>query len=506
MVKMNIRVLFILFICCTLGCQSDNSSPDATNINMREGERLTNQYCGSCHAPVSPGHLDKKTWQDNVLPAMAPKLGISVYRKRQYYQDSKDSQVSIEEWQKIVRFFEQNAPDSLEIPSNDHQVKKDSTLFSIRKPEWADNSKNISANTLVAFHPSNHTIYTSDGMQKRLYRWNHDLESAPVKGLEITGVHSSFVKDSTGRQYGIFTSIGTLPPVDIANGKVWELNMENDSVRNIAEGLPRPVHSVAGDFNKDGLQDWIVCGFGHQKGGVYLLEQQEDRQFKKKAIRSVPGAVDAEVGDFNDDGWLDIMVLFAHGDEGIWLMLNDKKGGFNQENIIRFPPVYGSTSFQMEDFNRDGKLDIMYTSGDNADYSQILKPYHGIYIFINQGDFTFEQEYFYQLNGATEAVAKDFDGDGDLDIVAHAFFADLKNDPSESFIYLEQHQPLLFTPKTLDIHHLGRWLTMDVGDFEGDGDLDIILGNHSRQFIGEGNLNQNWNTSLPFILLLNNTQ
>lgn len=504
--KVYIRVLLILFIYCIVGCQSENSSPDATNINIPEGERLSNKYCGSCHAPVSPSHLDKETWQENVLPAMAPRLGISIYRKRQYYQDPKGSQISIEEWQKIVEYFAQNAPDSLEIPTNNRQVKEDSSLFSIHKPQWTDSSNNIATNTLVAFHPSNHTIYTSDGMQKRLYRWNRDLEPVSIEELEITGVHSSFVEDSMGRQYGIFTSIGTLPPVDIANGKVWELNMENDSIRTIAEGLPRPVHSVSGDFNNNGLQDWVVCGFGHQKGGLYLLEQQDNRQFKKKTIRPVPGAVDAEVGDFNGDGWLDILVLFAHGDEGIWLMLNDKKGGFKQENIIRFPPVYGSTSFQLEDFNGDGKLDILYTSGDNADYSQILKPYHGIYIFINQGDFTFEQEYFYHLNGATEAVAKDFDGDGDLDIAAHAFFADLKNNPSESFIYLEQNDPLSFTPKTLDIHHLGRWLTMDVGDFEGDGDPDIILGNHSRQFIGEENVNQDWNTRMPFILLLNNTQ
>ena len=75
------------------------------------------------------------------------------------------------------------------------------------------------------------------------------------------------------------------------------------------------------------------------------------------------------------------------------MFLNDKKGGFTSTNLLRFPPVYGSSSFQLVDFNNDGKPDILYTSGDNSDYSKVLKSFHGVYIFLNQGDFKFKQCY-----------------------------------------------------------------------------------------------------------------
>ena len=92
------------------------------------------------------------------------------------------------------------------------------------------------------------------------------------------------------------------------------------------------------------------------------------------------------------------MALFAQGEEGIFLlqMLN---GNFEQKEVLRFPPVYGSSSFELVDLNNDGFPDIIYTCGDNADYSRVLKPYHGVYIFLNDGKNNFTQKYFYHIDG-----------------------------------------------------------------------------------------------------------
>jgi hypothetical protein len=133
----------------------------------------------------------------------------------------------------------------------------------------------------------------------------------------------------------------------------------------------------------------------------------------------------------------------------------------------------------MDDFNHDGFPDIVYTCGDNADFSVVLKPYHGVYIFLNDGHWNFSQRYFFPINGCYKAMARDFDGDGDLDLAVISFFADYQKQPEEAFIYLENKGDFNFMPHSLPAGQRGRWITMDVGDLNGDGKPDILLGNFS---------------------------
>ena len=307
----------------------------------------------------------------------------------------------------------------------------------------------------------------------------------------------------------MFTCLGTMRAADISKGELITLDVtgkKGTDSTTLAANLPRPLQSVAADFNKDGLTDWVVCGFGHLAGGLYWLKQQPNHQFTKLPIKEVAGASQATTGDFNADGWPDLMVLFAHADEGIWLFLNDQKGGFKERNVLRFPSVYGSTSFQLVDFNKDGRLDILYTCGDNSDFSKILKPYHGVYIYLNEGDFRYKQAYFYPINGCTKAVATDFDQDGDLDIATIAFFADFQRNAAEGCLYFEQQKPLQFKPHSLPVSTYGRWICMDVNDIDQDGDADVVLGNFSKTFIIQDGLKPTWDTHLPLIVLKNNTK
>jgi len=196
-------------------------------------------------------------------------------------------------------------------------------------------------------------------------------------------------------------------------------------------------------------------------------------------LRAAPGAIRVYINDYNHDGRPDIWALFAQGDEGIYLFTNQGKGQFSEQAILRFPPSYGSSSFELVDFNGDGYADILYTCGDNADFSPVLKPYHGVYIYENDGRNQFTQRYFYPINGCYKAMARDFDGDGVMDIATIAFFPDFNHQPEEGFVYLKGLGGYDYRPYSLVSAERGRWLTMDVGDVDGDGRPDIVLGNFS---------------------------
>jgi hypothetical protein len=188
-----------------------------------------------------------------------------------------------------------------------------------------------------------------------------------------------------------------------------------------------------------------------------------------------PGALKAAAEDFNQDGLTDLMVLFAHGNERISIFFNQGNGSFQEKIILRFPPVYGSSSFLLTDLDQDGLKDIVYTCGDNADLSPVPKPYHGIYLYKNLGENKYRKMYHYPLHGAYRAVAGDFDQDGDQDLAAVGFFVSVA-DP-QGFVYLEQTAAYQFQPQSMDLERYGRWIDLTAADYDADGDLDILLAN-----------------------------
>jgi len=80
------------------------------------------------------------------------------------------------------------------------------------------------------------------------------------------------------------------------------------------------------------------------------------------------------------------------------------------------------------------------------------------------------------MYGAYGAEVEDFDLDGDYDIAAISFHPDFNQEKIENFVYLEQGSELVFSAKTHPATSNGRWLTIDSGDLDGDGDKDLVLG------------------------------
>jgi hypothetical protein len=304
----------------------------------------------------------------------------------------------------------------------------------------------------------------------------------------------------------LLCDIGILNPNNGKFGKAQYIHItKNGKLKadsNLFKGLQRPVQVTPADLNNDGRTDYLICEFGFLTGSLSWMENMGNNKFTRHVLRGLPGAIKAYIQDYNHDGLPDLWVLFAQGEEGIFLFTNKGHGEFSQEEVLRFPPVYGSSYFELDDFNKDGFPDIVYTCGDNADYSPILKPYHGVYIFINDKTNHFKQQFFYPINGCYKAIARDFDGDGDLDIATISFFADYVKQPEEGFVYFKNTGNYNFLPHTIPAAMQGRWLTMDAGDIDGDGKIDLVLGNFS---IGPSMKNSkvDWKRAPQFIVLKN---
>jgi len=443
---------------------------------------------------------------------MAPRLGIFVFKGHEYPSKVLDRNIGRKfypssplindgQWQDIIDYYWTSAPDSLSPIHREEIIKTGSALFSILRPS-GDFTSASSCMVHLDISQTHKNIYLRTVIDPGIYRYNTKLNT--VDSIHIRGPVVDIYQDGTGM---VGCNIGYLNPNDAKLGSIGRLTWRSKSspeakFTNIFDSLTRPVQILKADLNGDKKMDFLICEFGNLKGQLAWKENLGNDKYSTHILRSSPGAIKAYITDYNHDGLPDIWALFAQGDECIMLFTNMGNGQFEAKKIAQFPAVYGSTYFELDDFNHDGFPDILYTCGDNADYSPILKPYHGIYVFLNDGINHFKQRYFFPMHGCFKAMARDFDGDGDLDIAAISFFPDFKHAPEESFFYLENKGEFRFQPYTIPQAAEGRWLTMDVGNFFGSGKQDIVLGNFTYGM----SLNKdsgNHKTSVPFIVLKN---
>lgn len=513
-------VSFLVVICYIImlfpSCKQyeKNKSHANTSISSIEnGKELAARYCQSCHLLPDPSLLDSKSWEKGVLPQMGPRLGIFSLNFVSYPSLRNDHNLdrnfypaqpalNYDEWQNIIDYYAATSPDTLIIPKEiDKPIKNSLPLFSAIAPPF---NYSTPATSFVKIDESvpGHRLIINDVTKQTAYILDKNLS-------KIDSIHTSgpVVDIELHKNEWIACNIGVLNPNNGKFGKGQYIQVKKDGklqedTTALFDKLARPVQISTADLNKDGKPDFIVCEFGYLTGSLSWMENLGNGKFDKHVLRPFPGEIKAYIQDYNHDGLPDIWALFSQGEEGIFLFTNKGNGQFDQKEVLRFPPVYGSSYFEFDDFNKDGYPDIVYTCGDNADFSPVLKPYHGIYIFINDGKYNFKQKYFFHINGCYKAIARDYDNDGDLDIAAISYFADYKRKPEEGFVYLENKGDLTFSAYSLPETQSGRWLTMDAGDLDGDGKIDLVLGN----FILAPSMMKSradWRKGPPFLILKN---
>ena len=482
-------VVVILAGICSLKCTTGPG----------KDERLARTYCGSCHLYPDPQLLDKTTWEKHVLPQMRFRMGLDLTPLWKLPPDEIDiitgviprAMISEEDMKRIEQFYLLNAPTRLNSIAD---VDDDSLSTFVVRSSGAPIAPmitllkfdSVKQRFIVGSRTSEIYIFDTDFTQK----YRRTLSSPPSDVFPVT-------PDSLH-----ILQMGKMDPNDLFNGRLVALNLPSGKTTTLIDSLNRPVHFSYNDFDNDGDVDILVSCFGNFTGSLILFENTRN-SFRRHVLHNLPGNRKTVVRDVNNDGLLDIITLTTQGDEQLMLFLNGNGMQFSQRSLYRFPPVFGSSFFELRDMDNDGDEDIVYTNGDNSDYSTILKPYHGVRILTNDGEYNFSESAFLPMHGAYQTIADDFDRDGDIDIAAISFFNDFAGTPKRGFIYYE-NTGASFKPHTSTLANAGRWITMESMDINNDGFPDLVLGALNFNIDVDAETMRHWKESnSPFLILTN---
>jgi hypothetical protein len=491
-------LLFIIYSSCT-------------QTKEKRAAKLYTTHCASCHILPNIEALPKHIWDEGILPEMAARMGV-IYKGNDPYvgltfqeQGARIKSgvypsrplISMADWEDLRNYILFLAPDSL--AKQNLEAKTLELNQFIATPLDLDGAKGTFI-TFLEYNKTDHTIVTADlsGIIKKTIPKIEEVKEVQQIGQPIT----SYIERPT---YSYITSVGYLNPSEIPRGYL-QIEGKTTSHR-LPFVLHRPVHTLVEDLNSDGIDEIVICEFGHLTGALSLFTKKDTLNYSKEVLLNAPGTLRTIAKDMNGDCKLDLVVLTSQGREGITIFYQKENLSFVPETVIQFSPVYGSSWFELVDFDGDGDDDIITAHGDNADKSYVQKPYHGVRIHLNDGENNFKEAYFYPLNGTTRLIAEDFDQDGDIDLALLATFPDYENKPKSSFVYLENKnsKKFKFQGFTFKEANVGRWLLMDSGDFDQDGDKDIVLSSFTYGFTPvPEHLADIWDSTTTDIIILEN--
>ena len=314
------------------------------------------------------------------------------------------------------------------------------------------------------------TGYNGTSFVSKIYKNNGNNSFTEQTGIKLTNVMSGSVAwgdyDNDGdldiMLTGEKTGVGN-PITEIYknNGNNSFTKLAVNALENVAYG------SVAwGDYDNDGDLDILLTG---KTSSSYISKVYKNNG--NETFTALTGVYLEAVrwgsvawGDYDNDGDLDILLTGNNGFSDIAkIYKNNGNSTFNEQTGISLTGVDFS-SVAWGDYDNDGDLDILLTGQSKSSY--ISK------IYKNNGNNTFTEQTNISIPGVAHSSVAwgDYDNDGNLDILISG-----SNKTTKFSKIYKNNGNNTFTEQT-DISLKGvNDSSVAWGDYDNDGDLDILL-------------------------------
>ena len=470
--KLPVAIQYVLFFICFIPWSQTATAEDKKPRDINTIIGLVNQHCGACHKVPSPALLPKRDWP----------YVIKIMEKFSHEKFGPDH-LSPDVVTDITAYYYGSSPTELpKLPYNT-PYKKD-PIFNLTDIGTKSKIPFVGHISRVKIFQNNaFEFLISDAEKKQVTlvtKLKDDWTEQKIADVQIPIFTQAVDYDADGDIDVIVTDLGEFPPSQKMVGKVFLLRQSKNGQFEkevLVENIPRAIEARALDIDADGDLDLAVAAFGgNETGEVFWLENQGKNKNTKHLLLNLSGALNITPTDLNNDGKMDFVSLISQQHEMIVAFIATDNKQFTPQLISRAPhPMFGSTSMRLTDMDKDGDQDILLTNGDAYDTQMDPKPYHGVQWLENTGNLQFVFHEIGRSYGIASAAVGDIDGDGDMDVVASSFINFWEDKNRNSLVWFENDGNQKFQQHNLATTPPGI-VSFELGDFTGDGKLDIVAG------------------------------